>query len=86
MKRRGPLGENIRAVLSGYRALQPHEKLIALHEMGFTLRESEDAVMLEMRRLAKEALETFKLAHRKAAPVVRIERGNDADDDLIAKE
>ncbi len=89
-----PGHEAVKDVVRRYRALQPHEKLIALYEMGFTKADAEDSVMREMRRAAKEAIETFqseekqeRLKHRPNAPVLALNGDHKkGDGDLVVKD
>ncbi len=92
-KSTGPSSEGIKAVIRGYRALPPHEKLLALHHMGFTKTDAEEAVMREMRRAAKEAEQAFaeqakeeRLKHRPNAPVIPLDGEASADDGLVVRD
>ncbi len=94
-KSTGPSSEGIKAVVRSYRALPPHEKLLCLYAMGFTRLEAEHAVLLEMRRAAKEAEQAFeeqakqaRLKHRPNAPVVPFDKpaANEDEDDLVVKD
>ncbi len=88
-----PISDKLQGFVDAYRALSPEEKFIALCQMGFTQHRAEEAIVLHMRRAAKDAMAAFeerreqeRLRHRKAAPVIRLNGDPGEGDDLVVKD